>query len=359
MNLVNVARRQWERLFENGPNLFYEAGLTIMLLRTLWISLGALLRSRVAFRDEDAFSQAAVSIHPVGWAWWLPVNLVTSQAFERAVAVVIMISCGCWLLKRCLPWSALCGATSYGFYVSLCQSRIANYRHETLPDVAMLVVFAAFYTLRRREIIRAVNAHRFWERKLYPNWVYALCITYMGLYYTFGGLSKLAAMRTGVWQSGLTLQLLLWKPDPLPVAAVPIVRNYAIANLSMIASIVLETGALAAFTVRWLRPWWATGLITMHVLVLLTLHIDFRSTILVLIWIAWPWQRILSALGPRIGPRIGPRMRGVLQRQSPTDATAEVSAAYPRSRADQTVQRQSPVYFRRTQTRLSSHVAFY
>ena len=56
----------------------------------------------------------------------------------------------------------------------------------------------------------------------------------------------------------------------------------------MIATVILETGALVAFFNQWLRPIWCACLIGMHIAVFLEMGIPFKVNVLVLGWMAIP-----------------------------------------------------------------------
>src|SRR5258708_4950448 len=139
----------WAMLFETRRAGDFEPLLCILLIKAMRNGLTALICDTETFRGQDAFSPCAIAVEYVGWASWLPVNLVLSQEFERGVGLVVLASAALWLLKRCLAVAPAVCASSYGLLMSLALSREFNYRHQELVTVWALVVYALVYGMRR------------------------------------------------------------------------------------------------------------------------------------------------------------------------------------------------------------------
>lgn len=283
---MSALRRE---LFRTDRPGFYEVGLLVLLANCV--------RDALAFYGDvtiDGPGFAYVSLNPVGWVFWMPAAWILDPIVAKAVWATVAVSAVCWAFKKLLPWSALVCATSYGLGISLYLSRMANYKHEDLPAVFALCVFAAFYSFRHREIARATDSRTLWRTNIYPRWVFYLMIMYMGMYYNYGGLVKLIAFHDEWWKIGTTLQLLVWSAADLPMASRILVSHHEIAVALMVGSIVLEATALPGLLLRKTRPWWALGLIGLHLGVLVTLGINFKLAMFVLGWLALPWQRTAS-----------------------------------------------------------------
>jgi hypothetical protein len=244
-------------------------------------------------------------VDPVGWAARLPLELVLSYSFDRAVGLVVLVSGLLWLFKRALPWSPLICAGSYGLLISLKLSRM-YYAHRLLQAPALLLIFAAFYGFRHREIADSLRRHRFWTTPVYPRWVVALTVAYFGLSYSYAGLLKIwtGGLNAG---SGLALQLYVTAynggPEKVPLLGQMLVRSRPLATAMMTATVIFEAGAMFAFLSRRVRPWWALALLGFQVGVLVVMHISFEVSIFALAWIAAAGQAWIPEYLGRLLPR--------------------------------------------------------
>lgn len=294
--------------------------LSVMLINFIRVGCEALFQSRETFLIQHAFSPKALGVRGVGWAAWLPPSLIVSQLFNRGVAFVLAMSAACWLLKRGLIWSPVVTALSYGLLVSLRLSRNMYYVHPSVAFVFAILVYSAFYLQYRIEINSALIDNRFWDEPLYPRWVLVLILTYMGTYYGFAGIQKLRQGWLSEW-SGLTLQLLLCPAGSarpgLPLLAKPLVASRQLATLAMATTLVLELGALIGLLWRPLRPWWASGLIGMHLMIGLTMRIWFVPPMIILALVGLPFDHWLTATRARLR-RAGLVIHIVPKRLSPS-----------------------------------------
>lgn len=285
--------RLWGALFERRRSGGYEVLLLLVVIKALCDGVRSLTESDAAFRTQDVFSPQVVGIEPVGWAKWLPVELVVSQDFERLVALVVVVSGMLWLSRRSLLVAPPIAAASFGLLQCLQLSRMFNYIHQQLVTTWVLIVFALVSILYHSEFRNLLRQRRYWaDRMVYPIWAGALIVSFLGFQYTYSGLFKL---QTGGWNSGsgLKLQLLVtpkgsaFDPDLQGPSVARFVRNHReFATVAMTSSVVLETGAILGLSIRSLRPLWTLGLIVMHVMVILTMKIWFVPNIIVLGWLA-------------------------------------------------------------------------
>lgn len=288
--------------FDTEQGAAYELLLVVMLLKCVRDALTTMLSSPKSFHSQDAFSAAAIFVEPVAWAAWLPQSFVLSHAFTRLAAVIVFFSATLWLFKRCLPISPILCALSYGLLQSCWLSRMFNYKHQYFVVEWVLIVFAAVHVLRWRSFHDAKHKFGLYAVPLYPGWVALLIAAYLGFQYSCSGITKLqmAGIDAG---SGTKLQLLVWLTntnviecgDP-GVFVRMIIEHRWLAIVGMTSSVILETGAVFAFSIRGLRPWWALGLVMMHVIVIATMHIPFIPNIIVLAWLATPNIWIESAV---------------------------------------------------------------
>ena len=219
--IVNVWHRQFERQRPAGPELL----LLVLLLKGMRDGLVALQEPSEHFFKAAAFDPYSLGIDPVGWASYLPTSLVLSHDFHRVVGLVVVVACALWASKYFIPSAAVFGALSFGLLASMRKSLAFNYIHEDLPGVACLVILAAAYFLCRIDFRETLREHQFWDSRVYPRWVTTLIFLYMGVYYSFSGLSKLIM---GGWDAGngITLQLLQFRRiGPVPALGDMIVES--------------------------------------------------------------------------------------------------------------------------------------
>lgn len=297
-------RKRWNDLFGFAPNGYMEVLLLLLLAVAFRHGVGALLQSPRSFRAASAFDPVAVYVQPVGWAACLPRQWVFSLIVNKVIAAIVCLSCLFWAFRLLLPWSALSTAISYAVLISYRESRLFNYVHDLLPAVALLLLFASFYILRFREIRLLVRRYEFWQADIYAPWLFRLIVVYMGLYYTFGGLTKLS-MGGFSAGSGLSLQLTMDAGLQLPSAAIPIVHYRWLATIAMTMTVILESGALVMFLIPRIRPWWSLGIVGLHVMVFLTMNISFMINVMVLTWMAIPGETGLARIREWLQCRLG------------------------------------------------------
>ena len=293
----------WSSLFvrvERPPRL--EVLLWVLLASCIKSGLQAVFEPRTSFLAADAFKPQTVGVRGVGWAVLLLPSWITSHSFNRAVAVVLIVSAVCWLLKRGLVWSPIATALAYGLLDCLDKSRHFVFHHRLHAAAFMLLVFAGFYFFHRREIGAAVKDCQFWDKPIYPRWVLVLCLAYLGTFYGAAGLQKLIHGWLGSGtDSGVTLQLFcLLCPRRESLFARLLLDYRPLAAIAMATTLVLELGALFGLLWRPLRPWWAAGLIAMQLWIGLATGIWFSSLMRLLAITGFPLDRWLTLAQARL-----------------------------------------------------------
>lgn len=300
---VGTVRCQIEKLFQRHEPQYYEMGLLLLLANVIRDSTVAFGLSADEFASADAFGRAVTSVEPVGFACWLPLSLVLSQRFDRVVAIVSIVSAMLWATKRMPRISPACTVLGYGLLVSLTMSRMANYTHQMLPGVALLIPFAVFYFFHAHEIKAGIRGGTLWSERIYPQWVGGLCVCYLASLYTYGGINKIL-IGGSAWLSGEPLQILLVRhANDQNMLAQAIISSRTIAFASTILTVTLEAGAVVGLFFLSTRTIWAFGLILMHVVIQLTMRIDFKLYAVLLAWLCLPWQVVASPLG-RLGIKV-------------------------------------------------------
>jgi hypothetical protein len=287
--MIRSARQYWKELFDERSAAPFELLLYVLLAQVVISGIPPLFQSAAKFRDSAAFLPGVV-VRPVGWAAWVPVSLVLSQRFYEAVALIAVVAAICWMLKRGLPWSPALCVMAHGLQTCLHFSMIHHYSHELLAQTALLMIYAAFYTFRRKQIELA-------GLRTYPNWVFTLMLFYLGTFYMSSGIAKIGLGGRDAF-NGLSLQLFVVnmafdRGSGMPLLGNLILSNRSLASAAMFATVVLECGALIAFLTPRLRPWWALGLLGCHVGIYFAMGISFRMNAIILLWMA-AYDLILS-----------------------------------------------------------------
>lgn len=306
---MNRITRLWDGLFEPRRAVGYELLLLAVLLKAVRDAVHYLTMSAEEFQQIDPFLPQTLKVVPTGWVAWMPVDLALSQALQRGLALVLLVAAVLWLLKRSFVIAPLVCTICFGLLQSLHLSHMFNYKHQHLITTWVMIVFAVVYILRQANFRIALRERRFWNEAVYPAWAAVLIISFLGFQYTYSGIEKL---RQGGLQagSGVKLQLLVHKGNAsfdqltrTSPAARLILEHRWMATAAMTASVIFETGAVVAFFIGWLRPWWALGLAGMHVAVILSMHIPFLPNTLVLCWLAVPfawWSLAFDAVRSRL-----------------------------------------------------------
>jgi uncharacterized membrane protein YphA (DoxX/SURF4 family) len=284
--LSDFTTTMWNKLFATERPQALEVLLWFLLAKAVRDGLVAATVTSAAFHQAPAFSEVAIDIDGVGWAEMMSDDMLKSVYVYRGLGLITSVSCMMWLLKVMLPYSSILGTLSFGLLTSQSMSLAYSYLHETLPAVACLLVICACYVFRRQQIAASLREGVFWSQSIYPKWPTFLICVYMGVSYTYSGLTKLVMGGEDAF-SGLTLQLLFGRTEDLPLLAQPIVNSRLVATAVMTATVILETGALPALLVPCLRKWWCLGLVGMHLSVLFAMNIPFKVNIVVLLWMAF------------------------------------------------------------------------
>ncbi|QEG20679.1 hypothetical protein [Mariniblastus fucicola] len=137
---------------------------------------------------------------------WLPDAVVRSPELFFAVRVVLLGSAIAWALRISIPYSCWLTVAAFTMSWALRMENLTNGAHIFNVTNWLLIIHAMWFHFRHREIHSALVAGKFWQTKLYPRWVFWLCIFYLGWFHTLAGLSKICASGFD-WGDGVSLQL--------------------------------------------------------------------------------------------------------------------------------------------------------
>ena len=205
---------------------------------------------------------------------WLPNAVIRSPELFFGVRIALAFSAVLWALRIAIPIS--CWSTV--FFFTLCwalrMENLTNGAHIFNVTNWLLIIHAMWFHFRRNEIKEALRGGNFWQTKLYPRWVFWLCIFYLGWFHSLAGISKILASGFD-WGDGVSLQLWTelfgWKPSPFGRILLWDVRLTA---LMQTGALVIECFSILCIVNRWFRYGIGLALFGFY-LGVLTTFVDF------------------------------------------------------------------------------------
>jgi hypothetical protein len=195
----------------------------------------------------------------------LPDAILLDRRLQMAFGCLFVASSGAWLAHRLLPWSACLAALSFAAVVGLYIENATQLTHVSHLTVEILLLYALWYFVCRRDIAAALRERRFWRTPLYPRWVYSCSVFVVGSFYGTSGLMKWLTSGPG-WANGVSMQLWtrLWG-NPGSVWTQMVLDDRRFAAALQWAALIGETSGFVAIVSRLLRPWIGLLLIAFHI----------------------------------------------------------------------------------------------
>lgn len=225
---------------------------------------------------------------------WLPAWLLQSPAFFLSIRISLVFSATLWLFRLFTPWSCWFTAVLLMVMWSLRMENVWSGAHIYNVVNMLLVVHAMWYTFYDRDMKQAIRNGRFWRARLYPYWVYWLCVFYIGFYHSLAGVSKIAASGLG-WGDGLSLQIwvhVLGDPDTWP--AQMIIASRTLTRIIQSFALFLETACILAVFSRWIRIPLGLGLIGFYINVMWIFDFGFQFNLVLLALVYLPFLEVLN-----------------------------------------------------------------
>ena len=205
---------------------------------------------------------------------WMPESLIRSPELFFGARIVCLAGAVLWAFRIAIPFSCWLTVAAFTMSWALRMENLTNGAHIFNVTNWLLIIHAMWFHFRHREIRNAVDGGKFWSTKLYPRWVFWLCVFYLGWFHTLAGLSKIYVTGFG-WGDGVSLQLWTelfgWKPSPFGKLLLWDVRLTA---LMQTGALVIECLSVFCIFNRWFR--YAIGLALFgFYLGVLTTFVDF------------------------------------------------------------------------------------
>jgi hypothetical protein len=226
----------------------------------------------------------------------LPDDWLAEPKLWLAVRAALVAAAILWGFQLLVPWSCWVTVAAFVTLWSLHLETVSSGAHIVNISGMLLVVHALWYHFYRREIAAARAAGRFWSTPLYPRWAFYLSLFYIGLYHSWGGVSKLRY--SGLeWANGVSLQLWvhLWGL-PHSVNRAIILSHRNVAMVFQAAALLFETTALPAIFFPKLRVLVGLGLVGFYIAVIETFDYGFHYNLLFTALFFLPCER-LAELG--------------------------------------------------------------
>ena len=184
---------------------------------------------------------------------WLPESLIRSPMLFVVVRIALLVSAVLWALRIAIPISCWSTVLFFTLCWALRMENLTNGAHIFNVTNWLLIIHAMWFHFRRQEIHTAIREGRFWDARLYPRWVFWLCIFYLGWFHTLAGLSKITTSGFG-WGDGVSLQLWTqlfgWEPSPFGKLLLWDVR---LTSLMQTGALVIECLSILCIINRWFR----------------------------------------------------------------------------------------------------------
>jgi hypothetical protein len=232
----------------------------------------------------------------------LPTKVLSQPLLFAVLQWTLKISAILWACRLLIPWSCWMTALAFTAVVSFCHENSSVMSRTSNISNMLLIIHAMWYHFYRREIATSFSAGTFWNTSLYPQWAFSLSVFYIGLYYTYAGVTKLATSGLD-WANGLSLQLwvYLWGVSDSPLREV-ILSNRTIAKIFQIMTLTVESSAILALLCPRVRLFIGISLLGFHFGIFNLLGYRFPYNVL---WIAvffLPIDRFAQVVYARIRP---------------------------------------------------------
>jgi hypothetical protein len=196
---------------------------------------------------------------------FLPDDILLDRRTQMVCGGLFVIGASTWLAHRMLPWSAWLTALSFNAVIALYVENATQLTHVAHLTGEIMLLYALWYHVCRRDIAAALRERRFLRTPLYPRWVYSCSVFAVGTFYGSSGLMKWLTSGPG-WANGVSMQLWtrLWG-DSNSVWTQLVLGDRRFAAALQWGALIGETAGYVAIVSRRLRPWIGLLLIAFHV----------------------------------------------------------------------------------------------
>jgi hypothetical protein len=284
--------RDWDWLGERSRPHFGQL--------TLWLLLLCAQPLAIYFVTHWGLHVRGPRTGPATILSFLPDSVLLSPLPIQVCASLFVLGSFLWLAQLAIPWSGWLTSLAFTAVVALYVENATQVTHVAHVTNVLLLLHALWYHFYRREIRAALAAGCFWSTPLYPRWVHALAVFYLGLFYGLSGLMKLLTSGPG-WANGVSLQLWtnLWgEPGSLWTGLIREHRWVAVAMQS--ATLLGESSGLLAIFLPRLRPFIGLMLIGFHVGAICVFKWGFHANMVMLALFFLPCDRWVAALVARL-----------------------------------------------------------
>jgi hypothetical protein len=226
----------------------------------------------------------------------LPEEWLAQPALWLAVRGVLVAAAVLWGCQLLVPWSCWLTVAAFLTFWSLHLETVSSGAHIMNISGMLLVVHALWYHFYRRDIAAARAEGRFWSTPLYPRWAFWLSLFYIGLYHSWGGVSKLRY--SGLeWANGVSLQLWvhLWGL-PYSVSRAVILSHRLLAQFFQGAALFFETFSLPSIFIPRLRVLVGLGMAGFYLSVIEAFNYGFHYNLVFTVLFFLPCERLADMM---------------------------------------------------------------
>ena len=241
---------------------------------------------------------------PVTALSFLPEQILASRSLFLVCRLGLLVGGVLWALQLVLPVSCWLSVGCMTAVVAMSYENSTHISHVYHLTNMVLLIHALWYQFHYREIRVALLKGVFWQSPLYPNWTFMLSVFCIALFHTYAGLSKLVVSGPE-WANGVSLQLWvhLWGRDNSFVNEL-IVSNRQAAIALQVATLVIETTAIAAVFSRWFRFAIGVGLLGLYYGIVESFGFYFKYNAFLVAAFFLPCDQLLDSLSVFLRRRI-------------------------------------------------------
>ena len=290
MHIQRTIRERIQWLSETSRPFFGQFSLWVLLLASMYL-VGS-LDGGYPHRDKG------VTVSVIGYI--LSASVFSNEQLFELCRYAFFAASLCWFFRKFLPVSSWLTVILYTVTISFYWENLPWFRHKYVLPNWLLLVYALWMHFYQDDIRAARKEKRFWNTALFPNWVLFLSVFSIAVLYTYSGISKLRWVGWE-WGNGLSLQIwmtLFGDSDSWITRLILSDRLYAMVLQS--GTLLLECLAFLAIFSRRCRIVIAVGLISLHLSVAMTFHIDFATNVVLLSVYFLPIDRLIPRLVARI-----------------------------------------------------------
>jgi hypothetical protein len=268
---------------------FYEIVLVLLLLASAKLAVSRWIDP---FKEVGEQVATTAEYRAISIAALFPESWLRSSTFHRICSSTLFVASLAWLLKLWPRFSSVVTIVTLVLQMSLLYTfdSVLHHRYHLLAQSLLAFAIATFCMGAESDKSVRVSTS-YWQRRVYPSWLFVVVVYLIGLSYTLSAITKFA--ESGIdWCSGTGLQAHMWKSEELfkstgasfaSALRQTVLNNHGVATVLAVSTLLLELVGVVALCGVFTRRFIGVSLLAFHFGAWLTLGILFPVNILLLI----------------------------------------------------------------------------